>query len=137
MQHVFQNVPDNVKSYVVVVVLVAKLYRTLATPRTVDPMLLCPWDCLGRRARVACHLLLQGIFSTQVLNLHLLPWQLDSLPPSHEESPVYSYVTALSLLLCPRPVTKLCASLCDPIDCSRPGFPFLHCLPEFAQMHVH
>ena len=137
MQHVFQNVPDNVKSYVVVVVSVAKLYRTLATPRTVDPMLLCPWDCPGRRARVACHLLLQGILSTQVLSLHLLPWQLDSSPPSREGSPVYSYVAALSLLLCPRPVTKLCASLCDPIDCSRPGFPFLHCLPEFAQMHVH
>ena len=100
-------------------------------------MLLCPWDCPGRRARVACHLLLQGILSTQVLSLHLLPWQLDSSPPSREGSPVYSYVAALSLLLCPRPVTKLCASLCDPIDCSRPGFPFLHCLPEFAQMHVH
>ena len=26
--------------------------------------------------------------------------------------------------------------LCDPMDCNRPGFPFLHCLPEFAQTHV-
>ena len=27
--------------------------------------------------------------------------------------------------------------LCNPIDCSTPGFPVLHCLSEFAQIHVH
>ena len=27
--------------------------------------------------------------------------------------------------------------LCDPMDCSTPGFPDLHCLSEFAQTHVH
>ena len=27
--------------------------------------------------------------------------------------------------------------LCDPMDCSTPGFPVLYCLPEFAQTHVH
>ena len=27
--------------------------------------------------------------------------------------------------------------LCDPIDCSKPGFPVLHHLLEFAQTHVH
>ena len=27
--------------------------------------------------------------------------------------------------------------LCDPMDCSMPGFPVLHHLPEFAQTHVH
>ena len=30
-----------------------------------------------------------------------------------------------------------CLTLCDPVDCSRPGFPVLHCLLEFAQTHVH
>ena len=34
-------------------------------------------------------------------------------------------------------VTKLCLTLCDPIDCSTPGFPVLHHLPEFAEIHVH
>ena len=29
-------------------------------------------------------------------------------------------------------VTKSYASLCDPMDCSTPGFPVLHCLSEFA-----
>ena len=27
--------------------------------------------------------------------------------------------------------------LCDPMDCSMPGFAVLHCLLEFAQTHVH
>ena len=27
--------------------------------------------------------------------------------------------------------------LCDPMDYSKPGFPVLHDLPEFAQTHVH
>ena len=32
---------------------------------------------------------------------------------------------------------KLSPTLCDPINCSTPGFPILHCLLEFAQTHVH
>ena len=32
------------------------------------------------------HFLLQGIFLTQGLKLHLLNWQADSLPPSHQGS---------------------------------------------------
>ena len=30
-----------------------------------------------------------------------------------------------------------CAWLCDPTDCSTPGFPILHYLLEIAQIHVH
>ena len=30
-----------------------------------------------------------------------------------------------------------CPTLCDPMDCSTPGFPVLHHLPEFAQTHAH
>ena len=34
-------------------------------------------------------------------------------------------------------VIQSCPTLCDPMDCSMPGFPVLHCLPEFAQTRVH
>ena len=34
-------------------------------------------------------------------------------------------------------VAKSCPTLCDPMDCSMPGFPVLHYLPEFPQTHVH
>ena len=32
---------------------------------------------------------------------------------------------------------QLCLTLCDPIDCSTPGFPVLYYLLEFAQTHVY
>ena len=47
------------------------------------PKLLCPWDSPGKNTGVGCHGLLQGIFLTQGLNLHLLcllHWQAGSLP---------------------------------------------------------
>ena len=34
-------------------------------------------------------------------------------------------------------VDKSCSTPCDPMDCSTPGFPVLHDLLEFAQIHVH
>ena len=34
-------------------------------------------------------------------------------------------------------VAQLCLTLCDPMDCSAPGFPAHHQLPELAQTHVH
>ena len=34
-------------------------------------------------------------------------------------------------------VTKSCSNLCDPMDCSTPGFPVLHYFSEFAQTHIH
>ena len=34
-------------------------------------------------------------------------------------------------------VTQLCSTLCDPMDCSTPGFPVLQHLVELTQTHVH
>ena len=34
-------------------------------------------------------------------------------------------------------VTQSCPALCDPTDCSTPGLPVHHQLPEFIQTHVH
>ena len=34
-------------------------------------------------------------------------------------------------------VAQSCPTLCDPMNCSTPGFLVLHCLPEFAETHVH
>ena len=34
-------------------------------------------------------------------------------------------------------VTQLCLTLCNPMDCSTPGFHVHHQLPELAQTHVH
>ena len=34
-------------------------------------------------------------------------------------------------------VTQSYSTLCNPMDCSTPGLPVPHHLPEFAQVHVH
>ena len=44
-------------------------------------------------------------------------------------------VTDIAILHCCS-VTRSCLTLCDPMECSKPGFPVLYHLPEFAQTHV-
>ena len=44
------------------------------------------------------------------------------------------FKTSLRILLL---FTQSCPTLCDSMDCSPPGFPLLHHLPEFAETHVH
>ena len=34
-------------------------------------------------------------------------------------------------------VAQSCLTLCDPMDCSMPGFPVHHQLPALAQTHAH
>ena len=32
---------------------------------------------------------------------------------------------------------QLCPTLCDPMNCSTPGLPVHHQIPEFTQIHIH
>ena len=34
-------------------------------------------------------------------------------------------------------VAQSCSTLCDPLDCSKPGFPAHHQLPKFTKTHFH
>ena len=34
-------------------------------------------------------------------------------------------------------LSQSCLTLCDPMDCSTPGLPVHHQLPELTQTHVH
>ena len=60
------------------------------------------------------------------------------LPSERSESPLFllSLLTYL-ILQSVISVAQLCLILCDPIDCSAPGLPVHHHLPEHAQTHVH
>ena len=44
---------------------------------------------------------------------------------------------SVSHWVCCCSITKSRLTLCNPMDCSTPGFPVIHCLLEFAQTHVH
>ena len=53
--------------------------------------LLCAWDSPGKNTGVGGHVLLQGIFLTEGLNLHLLillHWQVGSLPGAPPGKPL-------------------------------------------------
>ena len=52
---------------------------------------------------------------------------------SHGQRSLASY----SPCCCCHWVTKLCLILCNPMNCSTPGFLVLHDLLEFAQIHIH
>ena len=72
--------------------LIAESYPALLWPHRLQlSSLLCPWDFPGKNTGVSCHFLLQGIFLTQGSNMSLLHWQADSLPLSHQGSPVLNF----------------------------------------------
>ena len=73
----------------------AQLCLTLQSHELQPARLLCPWDFPGKDTGVGCHFWLQGIFLTQGSKpclLHLLNWQVDSLPLCHLGSPIYTYI---------------------------------------------
>ena len=80
---------------------------------------------------MGCHALLQGVFPTQGSN----PCLLQLL---HCRRILYGWDTreARHRYLFGS-VTQLCLTLCNPMDCSTPGFLVHHQHPELTQTHVH
>ena len=58
-----------------------------------------------------------------------------SAAKGEQASPSHSEVKMIVPALFSRSVVSL--TLCNPVDCSKQGFPILHYLLEFAQTHVH
>ena len=92
------------------------------------------------------------------MNIHTvdLTWRLE-VPPSHSWKSRYNFIVphcfSKSFHFCLRfkgfvnkmsrlfyqfsSVIQLCPTVCDPMDCSTPGLPVHHQLPELTQTHVH
>jgi len=64
-------------------------------------------------------------FASQWLLEHLCAWNAGSKEESIRRHP------------CCFSVTRSCSTLCDPMDCSMPGFPVLHHLPQFVPTDIH
>ena len=80
----------------------------IATPWTIAPRPLCPWDSPVKNTGVGCHFLLQGIFQTQGWSLGLLCCGQTIYHLSHQGSP-YTIDGKVK-------VAQLCLTLCDPMD---------------------
>ena len=61
--------------------------QLIVTPRTVACQTPLSMGSPGKNISVSCHFIFQGIFLTQESILHLLPWQVGSLPLSPQGSP--------------------------------------------------
>ena len=63
--------------------------------------------------------------------------------PAMQETPVWSLglkdplAKKMDISVQFSSVAQSCPTLCDPMNCSTPGFPVLHYLSEFVQIHVH
>ena len=65
-----------------------------------------------------------------------IPSQSSLLPGGTCHEPLHRHQGETLPMLCYcYSVTQSCSALCDPMDCSTPGFP-VHNLPEFAQTYV-
>ena len=72
---------------------------------------------------------LQSLLWTSTCYLWALVW------PSQKPTQRTSSFSTLSQSV--SSVAQSCPTLCDPMNCSMPGFPVHHQLPEFTKIHVH
>ena len=72
----------------------------------------------------------QGIFLIQGLNPDLPHCSLIIYQLNHQGNPHIASVLFSSF-------AQLCPTFCDPMNCSTPGLPVHHQLPQFTQTHVH
>ena len=78
-------------------------------------------------------------FSISTLNrLHWMVFSTSCEPSEGRKGLIYSAPYAShNYCCCCCLVAQGCLTLCDPVDCSMPGLPVPHHLPEFTQTHVH
>ena len=103
----------------------SQLKVTQSCPTLYDPMDLVHGILQARILEWVSLSLLQGILPTQGLN--------PGLPCCRQILNQLSQSAACQF----SSVAQSCLTLCDPMDCSTPGFPVHHQLLELTQTHVH
>ena len=93
-----------------------------------------PWNSPGQNTGVGSLSLIQGILPTQGLNpgRQHCRWILYQLAEP-QEKPKNTGVGSVQS----SSVAQSCPTLCDHMDCSTPGLPVHHQLPESTQTQVH
>ena len=74
-------------------------------------------------------------FSVCVLQARILEWVASSFSNTHTHTHTHTQTVDCSVQF--SSVAQLCPTLCDSVNCSTPGLPVHHQLPEFTQTHVH
>ena len=75
----------------------------------------------------------QGVY--RLVKHHLFTFS--TLQPMTTEATLFESFDRIMSISSVSSVTQSCLTLCDPMDCSTPGLPVHHQLPEFTQAHVY
>ena len=62
-------------------------------------------------------------------------WPVGDIAGDQREGGEWDQDIYNTVIFCCCSIAKLCPTHCDLMDCSRPGFPVLYSLPEFAHVH--
>ena len=80
--------------------------------------------------KIIFNLLLQTIMGKNMKRIYICI--IESFSVHHK---LHNIVNQLSVQF--SSVAQSCPTLCDPMNCSTPGLPVHHQLPDFTQTHVH
>ena len=103
-------------------------------PRGLQPTrLLCPWGFSRQEYWSGVPCPPAGPLSNSGIKPRFPALQVDSLPSEPPGKPKNTGVGSVQF----SSVAQSCLTLCNPMNCSTPGLPVHHHLPEFIQTHVH
>ena len=105
------------------------LYQTSASPYLLNHQQPCSWSMSLKMTQTS----LAPTFCSSSQHIHLVHFRVVH---THCCQLGPSIGTAASLIRVSS-VAQSCRTLCDPINCSTPGLPVHHQLPESTQTHVH
>ena len=89
-------------------------------------------QALAHAAHISLLIMLQVSVSVSLRTYHAVA----ILCPSHPHISL-QHLPQTAIIICFSSVAQSCLTLCNPMDCSTPGFPVHHQLPELTQTHVH
>ena len=98
------------------------------------------WVCVYVKASLVAQMVrnLPAVHKTWVQSL-TLPYVSNTsiymVKSNPENTVAWLSVLLLNYICCS--AAQSCLTLCDPMNCSTPGFPVLHYFPEFAQIHIY
>jgi len=108
-----------------------KVWRINSPPtlwgRRVQPLGKTVWNVLKKELKIGNHMILQSHSWAYIQRKQYFK-------KMHEPRWMAKEDVVCMLLLFRRPIVS---DSCDPMDCSTPGLPVPHQLPEFAQVHVY
>ena len=121
-----------IKMFVALLRICPKIFQLLNVKSVQSCLILCdPLDCNPPGSSV------HEIFQSRIWEWVVISGDLPNPGIKAASAALAGRFFTTELLVQISSVTQSCPTLCNPMDCSTPGFTVHHQLPELAQIHVH